>query len=198
MKKGLSNLQIKLETSRLVLQVLFEDSAHLVCEFYQNNRAHLSPWEQNTAPNYYTIGFQAKNLRAEFEMMKKGTFLRYWIFEKNDPRTPIGSLCFQNIARGAFHSCQIGYKIDQRHTGSGYASEAALSGIRHMFSDLRLHRIEALIQTDNFPSIRLVEKLGFHCEGLSESAVFIQNSWHDIFRYALVNHDVPYSFYLPS
>jgi ribosomal-protein-alanine N-acetyltransferase len=30
---------------------------------------------------------------------------------------------------------------------------------------LSVHRIEALIHPDNLPSIRLVERLGFSCEG---------------------------------
>ena len=37
--------------------------------------------------------------------------------------------------------------------------------LAHCFDDLGVHRIQALIHPDNSASIRLVERLGFCCEG---------------------------------
>ena len=44
-------------------------------------------------------------------------------------------------------------------------TEAVGAMVAYCFDELAIHRIEALIHPDNVASIRLVERLGFRCEG---------------------------------
>jgi len=44
-------------------------------------------------------------------------------------------------------------------------TEAVGGLLDHCFVELGAHRIEALIHPDNVASMRLVERLGFRCEG---------------------------------
>jgi ribosomal-protein-alanine N-acetyltransferase len=59
------------------------------------------------------------------------------------------------------------------------------------FEILKLHRIEANIQPDNQPSIRLIERLGFTREGFSRHYLFIAGQWRDHARYAMLSEDWP-------
>jgi hypothetical protein len=48
--------------------------------------------------------------------------------------------------------------------GAGLATEAASAWIHAAFHDLHLDRLTALVHPENCPSIRILEKLGFHLE----------------------------------
>lgn len=87
--------------------------------------------------------------------------LRLWIVKKNDDTKIIGSIAFDNIIRGAFLSCHLGYKLDKDEINKGYITEAIQKGIDIMFNEFGLDRIEANIMPKNKRSIRVVEKLGF-------------------------------------
>jgi ribosomal-protein-alanine N-acetyltransferase len=60
---------------------------------------------------------------------------------------------------------EIGYIIAPEHQGKGLGTEAVRALLEHCTGALGMHRVEALIQPDNTASIRLVERLGFRCEG---------------------------------
>ncbi|HEX8920448.1 MAG TPA: GNAT family N-acetyltransferase [Pyrinomonadaceae bacterium] len=55
---------------------------------------------------------------------------------------------------------EIAYGLAQSHWGKGYATEAALASLRFGFEELKLERIVAVVNPDNLPSQRVLEKLG--------------------------------------
>lgn len=59
----------------------------------------------------------------------------------------------------------LGYALVEAHWGQGYATEAATAMLGFAFEQLGLHRIEALVETDNTRSLRVLEKLGLRMEG---------------------------------
>lgn len=60
---------------------------------------------------------------------------------------------------------EIGYMFRPDAQGQGIAREAASALIRHGFETRTLRRIWADTDTENAASIRLLESLGFECEG---------------------------------
>jgi ribosomal-protein-alanine N-acetyltransferase len=60
---------------------------------------------------------------------------------------------------------EIGYIIAPKQQRKGFGTEAVRATVGYCAESLRVHRVEALIHPDNFASIRLVERLGFRCEG---------------------------------
>ena len=60
---------------------------------------------------------------------------------------------------------EIGYILAPAQQGRGLMTEAVAALVAYCFGELSAHRIEALIHPDNTASIRLVERLGFLCEG---------------------------------
>lgn len=177
------------ETERLVLKVLDESSAAQVLNYYVENRAFLSPWEQTRNEIFYTVDAQELSLKLDYDAILKGELIRYWIFLK-DSDALIGSIALTNIIRGIFKSCFMGYKLSERHTGNGYMFEAAKAVIDIAFGEMKLHRIEANIMPHNAASIRVVEKLGFNFEGVSPEYLKIGGKWEDHRRYAIINHDL--------
>lgn len=180
-------MNLALESERLSLQVLFEESAPAVAQFYQRNIAFLEQWEPNAVPALCEDEFARKWLHYEFAQMEQGQFIRYWYSLKGCPQVLCGSVCFQHITWNSFCTCEIGYKQDIGFSGRGLATEAVTAAILHLFRDCSLHRIEAHIETTNQPSVHLAERIGFEREGLARKAVFMRGDWRDCYSYALLN-----------
>jgi ribosomal-protein-alanine N-acetyltransferase len=58
------------------------------------------------------------------------------------------------------------------------------------FNTVGLHRIEATIRPENRASRRVVEKLGFHEEGIRRRCLHVDGAWRDHICYALTTEDI--------
>ncbi|HEU5102160.1 MAG TPA: GNAT family N-acetyltransferase [Roseiflexaceae bacterium] len=184
--------QLELHTERLVLKVLGPDFAQQSLEYYTRNRAFLAEWNPLPTADFYTLPYHQERLRAEFSMIAEGRMARFWLFKRTDAAytTAIGNIAFNNIVRGAFQSCHLGYQLDEREINQGFITEALRRAIDYAFEDLQLHRIEANIMPRNQRSRRVVEKLGFVEEGLARQYLKINGVWEDHIHYVLLNDAV--------
>jgi ribosomal-protein-alanine N-acetyltransferase len=91
------------------------------------------------------------------------------------------------ITYEALCSAYLSYYAVQRYAGRGYMKEGLQQVIDLAFTDLGLHRLEANVQPGNERSIRLVESLGFECEGYSPRYLKINGKWRDHERWALLS-----------
>ncbi|HYB40303.1 MAG TPA: GNAT family protein [Candidatus Methylomirabilis sp.] len=98
----------------------------------------------------------------------------------------LGAINLNEIIRGPAQSAFLGYWIGAAHARQGYMTEALALALRHAFGPLRLHRVEANIRPVNVPSLALVRRAGFHCEGYSPGYLQIDGRWEDHERWALV------------
>lgn len=176
------------ETDRLVMKVLNKDAAPLILAFYEDNKEQFETWEPKRSGNFYSLSYQKASLSAEYHQMTEGKLLRFWVFLKENPNEVVGSICFQNFLMGPYKSCSLGYKFSHKFCHKGFAFESINKGIDIMFNDHHLHRIEAFIMPNNYPSVKLAERLNFTFEGISYSYANINGVWSDHKRYALINH----------
>ncbi|MEO3785980.1 GNAT family N-acetyltransferase [Actinocorallia sp. B10E7] len=101
----------------------------------------------------------------------------------------VGYINVSQIVRGSYQRGTLGYGVFPPHHRRGYMTEGLRLVIRHAFETLSLHRLEAEIQPENKPSLRLVELLGFEREGLARGLIRIEGEWRDHERWTL-RHDV--------
>jgi ribosomal-protein-alanine N-acetyltransferase len=101
-----------------------------------------------------------------------------------------GQLTVGNILWGSARSASVGYWIDQEFAGRGVIPTALAMALDHSFTVVGLHRIEATIRPENRASRRVVEKLGFHDEGVRRRSLHVDGAWRDHICYALVAEDV--------
>ncbi len=171
----------ELVSERLVLKVLDDTFADRVLDYNVRNKDFLSQWEPIRSEEFYTQEFQKQQLQDELLKMEEGKIFKVWIFEKSDKgfKKVLGSIALNEIVRGCFHSCFLGYKMDKDKTKKGYMTEALNRVIQCAFDELELHRIEANIIPRNVPSLKVVEKIGFYNEGTAKKYLRINGVWED-------------------
>ncbi|MEO0375327.1 MAG: GNAT family protein [Cyanobacteria bacterium P01_A01_bin.17] len=97
----------------------------------------------------------------------------------------VGVANLSQIFYGPFQNAYLGYYADVDFVGKGLMTEGLRLVIDHAFKKLRLHRVEANIQTGNTASINVVKRLNFTKEGFSERYLKINGKWRDHERWAL-------------
>jgi [ribosomal protein S5]-alanine N-acetyltransferase len=83
----------------------------------------------------------------------------------------------------------IGYIVHPARCRQGVATEAVSAMLDFCFDRIGIHRVQAFIHPDNTASRRLVEKLGFRCEGLLRDNLRVGDVWRDDMLYALLGSD---------
>lgn len=180
-------MNFEYETDRLLLKILTAKFAEDVLFFQKRNRDIFEQYDGTKPEKYYTAGYQRTLLNFDFNMSVCQKSFRYWIMEKTNPTRIIGTVSIQRIERSIFQTCVIGYKMDRDYLRQGYMHETLSLITDLIFSDLKLHRIEAYVKPDNIASIRLLEKSGFLNEGTAHESIFISGRWEDHLRFALIS-----------
>lgn len=174
------------ETNRLLLKILSTDAAPYVLDFYQRDLAIFEQYEPDRPENFYTLPLQKAALRYEYNAAIKGTLFRFYVFCKDQPQKIIGTICFHNIRRAGYSSCEIGYKFSSSHWRQGYATEAMEKVIEIIFKEQKLHRVMAWAVPENTASRRLLNRLHFEEEGLCRNYINLHNEWVDHVQYSLI------------
>ena len=81
---------------------------------------------------------------------------------------------------------EIGYLLNRKYWRQGVMKQALGAVIEFAFNTLDLHRIEADVDSENIPSIGLLEKMGFEREGLFRERWRVYGEWQDSVMLALL------------
>lgn len=104
---------------------------------------------------------------------------------RNDNRRLAGFVTLSQIFYGGLCSAACGYAGFASSAGAGLMSDGVSLTLRHAFTKLRLHRVEANIQPANARSRALAERCGFRLEGFSPRYLKINGRWRDHERWAI-------------
>ena len=175
-------------TARLRLVAADEQFGAALAEFHRRNRAHLAPWDPPTEAGFFTEAVQARRLRDAAAAFAAGTGFRYLLLPIGDTSRVIGSVNFSSVVRSAFHSCNLGYALDQEFEGQALMTEALRCAIGEMFAPrVNLHRIQAAYRPENWRSAEVLKRLNFHDEGVCPDYLFIDGAWRVHRLVALLN-----------
>jgi ribosomal-protein-alanine N-acetyltransferase len=145
----------------------------------ESRRLH-SPW---VVPPADAAGFRRLLNRA-----KQESVVTVFACERASGRIA-GVFSVSEIVRGNFQSAYLGYYAHAAFAGRGLMSEGLRLVLRHAFTRVGLHRIEANIQPGNASSIGLVRRAGFRREGFSPRYLKVAGRWKDHERWAITRED---------
>ena len=170
---------ISLRTARLVIRTVAPHDAAALLAYVRRNRAHLERWAPERPPDFETLPYWERFV-ADTELEREaGKRLRFIASTERRPDDIIARVNLHHIEYGAVSTAMLGYSVDVRHEGSGFAREAVLAVVGHAFDVLQLHRIEAKYQPLNERSGRLLRWLGFVIEGYARDYMFVDGGWRD-------------------
>jgi [ribosomal protein S5]-alanine N-acetyltransferase len=152
-------------------------------EFIAAARASLSlqhPWVSAPDSTERYLAFLSRAAREE-----QGSYL----IRHAECGALVGYVNINNIVRGAFRSGHLGYAAFASHAGRSLMTAGLRAVVNDAFTSLGLHRLEANIQPDNLPSLRLVQRLGFQREGFSPRYLMVDGEWRDHERWAVLAED---------
>ncbi|AXI01889.1 GNAT family N-acetyltransferase [Aquirhabdus parva] len=167
-----------IQTSRLTLRHASPMHAADLLAFYQNNQAHLKPWDPLRNDDFYTLQNMRHTLEKYEQQIKAGLSLNLLIYTIESPEL-IGHCNYSNIVQGAFQACHLGYAISAAFEGKGLMYEALTAANHYIFETYGLHRIMANYRPENHRSGTLLNRLGFEKEGLAKSYLKINGTWAD-------------------
>jgi RimJ/RimL family protein N-acetyltransferase len=87
------------------------------------------------------------------------------------------------------HEGFIGYVLNRRYWGRGYATELARGLVAFGFNEMGLHRIYATCDIDNTASAHVMEKIGMQREGRLREYRLQGRNWRDQFIYAILDRE---------
>jgi len=100
----------------------------------------------------------------------------------------IGSCGFHHFDE-SFHRAETGYELHRIFWGKGIMTEAMSAILTYGFTQLGLHRIEAIIDIANEPSKALLLKLGFTYEGNLRQRYYFRGRFEDEHYFGLLKDE---------
>ena len=161
------------------------DDAPVLAELLRVNRDFLAPWEPIRDDDDLTVEGQRATIRSALERYGQGITVPHVILDESG--RVVGRITLNDIVRGAFQSCHLGYWLSAAANGRGLATAAVRDMIRLAFGELGLHRIEAGTLLHNVRSQRVLERNGFVRFGVAPAYLKIAGQWQDHALYQIVN-----------
>jgi len=173
-----------LNTDRLLLREFEEDDWRAVLA-YQSDPRYLRYYAWDERPEEEVRAF-VRMFVAQQEETPRWKY-QLAIVLKEEGRL-IGNCGLRRAAPGA-RVADIGYEIDPRYWGRGYATEAARAIVAFGFGELRLHRLWAACVLENTGSSRVLEKLGMRREGHLRENEWMKGRWWDTLLYGILDYE---------
>lgn len=156
----------------------------------RDNLEHLRPWSPAPAPGVDPLsitGLAGTISRARRDWVADRQYVLL-AFARPAVDVIVGRIAL-TVTRGAFQNAYVGYWVDGRAQGHGFAAEMLSLTADLAFGPLGLHRLQAAVMPRNTRSLRVVDKVGFRREGLAERYLQIAGAWEDHALFALTREE---------
>ena len=112
----------------------------------------------------------------------------HWGITLKDDNRVIGSCSFHRFDADSHHT-ETGYELNRAFWGQGIMFEAMSAVLSYGFSEMELHRVEAVIDDMNARSKGLLLKLGFTYEGNLRQRYFFRGHFEDEYYFGLLKDE---------
>ena len=176
-------ISTRLETERLYLRPLILADTDFVFQHFSNPAVTQYLLDEPPVTEYA----QAQAI-VQFYLEPAGKSHNRWALGRKADQQIIGTCGYHKWEKPYFRA-EMGYDLDSRFWGQGYMTEALRAAIQHGFARLGLNRIDALVYVENHRSLRLLERLGFQCEGRLRDYFCLDGKFYDHFLLALLQRE---------
>jgi RimJ/RimL family protein N-acetyltransferase len=174
---------VALESERLLLR-RFRETDLATFLAYRNDPevARYQDWEGSTEEE----ALRVIHVSEHEEPFAPGEWFQFAVALKETEQL-VGDLGFRVGEDG--RQAEVGYTLAREHWGNGYASEAVIRLLDHAFGVLGLHRVSAVVDQENLPSIALLERIELRREGAFAENVWFKGRWSSEYLYATLREE---------
>lgn len=162
-----------------IREPVYEDGREFT-ELMRVSREFHSPWATAPTDEERFAAYLVDARRPDFAAM---------LLCRSQDDAIVGFFNLSQIVRRRLQSAYLGYAVGKPFAGNGYMRTGIELVLRHSFTTLELHRIEANIQPGNARSLALARGAGFRREGFSPRYLKIGGQWRDHERWAILVED---------
>lgn len=175
---------MRIETERLILREFREADWPDILAYWRD------PLYRRYNPDPEDVEQTVSHLVDTFVSSQAEQPRRHWqlaIVDREDGRL-LGN-CGIRVDNAALRQANIGYELDPRAWGRGYATEAARSILDFGFAELGMCRVWAECVADNVRSARVLERLGMRREAHFREHKHDNGRWWDTLIYAILERE---------
>ncbi|HEU4471517.1 MAG TPA: GNAT family protein [Flavisolibacter sp.] len=141
---------------------------------------------------YYGVqyaSFDETGAQMEFyaSLRRDGTGT-WWKIVDQASGQKLGAVGYNNY-QPAHRRAEIGYWLLPAFWGKGIVTEVLPVLLHYLFEEIRVHRIEAMVETANSASAKLLQKLGFTLEGSLRDYEIKNGRYISLEVYSLLSHE---------
>ena len=174
----------QLETERFILREIALDDVEFYFHHFNNDKII----EGCCFPGPKTLEAAKEELeRYCISPFKEDKGIRWGIVRKGDNEL-IGTCGYYDWNKTVCRA-EIGYDLDPAYWGQGVMTEALHAVLRYGFEKMGLNRIQAIIDSNNTQSIKLVYRLGFKKEGVLRQRSYFNGQFRDDACFSLLREE---------
>ena len=151
-------MNLILETDRLILREKKLSDAEALFEMDSNPKVHQYLWNKPLT-DISEVHSYIKLVRAQYLQNNIGRFVVI-LKETNDLMGWAGLKLNTEIVNNKINFYDIGYRLNEKFWGKGYASEASYAWMDYGFKVMKIKIMEAAAHTENIASNRILQKIG--------------------------------------
>ena len=151
-------MNLILETDRLILRQMLLSDAEALFEMDSNPKVHQFLWNKpltDISEKYSNIKF----VREQYIQNNIGRFVVI-LKETNELIGWAGLKYNTEMVNNKVGFYDIGYRLNEKFWGKGYASEASFAWLDYGFDVMKIKIMEAAVHKENIASNRILQKIG--------------------------------------
>ena len=170
-------MNLVLETDRLLLREMKMSDAEKLYEMECNPNVHKYLWNKPIT----SIEEVYKYIELVRDQYVKNEIGRFVVIEKesNELMGWAGLKYNTEMVNNKVNFYDIGYRLNEKFWGKGYASEASFAWLDYGFNVMKINVIQAAAHADNIGSNKILKKIGLKMtENYLEDGVYW--NWHEL------------------
>jgi len=138
---------------------------------------------------YYGVSYESKEaaidqLKWYAELERNGTG-KWWAICNNDRQEFLGAIGLNDIIAD-HQKGEVGFWLLPKYWGNGYVSEALPFVLDYGFREMKLHRIEGIVESGNSNSSQVLLRHGFTHEGTLKDSEIKNGNFISLEIYSLL------------
>jgi len=151
-------MKLILKTERLILREMKLSDASALFEMDCNPMVHQYLWNK-PVKDISEVHSYIESVRTQYIQNNIGRFVVI-LKETNELIGWAGLKYNTKMVNNRIHFYDIGYRLNEKFWGKGYASEASFAWLDYGFNVMKIKVMEAAAHTDNIASNRILQKIG--------------------------------------